>query len=384
MAVVSEGPSGFSNRIQSVAQSDTTRMFELAARLRQQGRNIISLAVGEPDFDTPQPIIEATQAALTDRATRYGPVAGLPELRRALADGMAGLGPENILITNGAKQGLYALFQVLCDPGSEIIVPRPCWVSFTEQIKLAGGTPVLVDTVNHQLDLAAIEQAISLRTRAILINSPNNPTGAVYPKEALAAVVKLARYHDLFIISDEAYHQIYFDDQAPVPMASLSRESNHVITVRSFSKHYNMTGYRIGYVAANDAVIQALTRHQSHTTGNVCTFAQHGALAALTMDQAIVARRREAIARCRDLAFHYVSELFPCEKPRGTFYLFPDVTEWLRPGESGADLALRILEKAGVALVPGDAFHGPGRLRFSFAVSEKALHQAFDQLRKIQ
>ena len=384
MAVVNEVPSGFSNRIQSVAQSGTTRMFELAARLRQQGRNIISLAVGEPDFETPQPIIEATQAALTDRATRYGPVAGLPELRRALADGMEGLGPENILITNGAKQGLYALFQVLCDPGSEIIVPRPCWVSFTEQIKLAGGTPVLVDTINHQLDLAAIEQSISPRTRAILINSPNNPTGAVYPKEALAAVVKLAQDHGLFIISDEAYHQIYFDDQAPVPMASLSRDSNQVITVRSFSKHYNMTGYRIGYVAANDTVIQALTKHQSHTTGNVCTFAQHGALAALTMDQAIVVRRREAIARCRDLAFHYVSERFPCEKPRGAFYLFPDVKEWLRPGESSADLALRILEEAGVALVPGDAFHGSGRLRFSFAVSENALHQAFEQLRKIQ
>jgi aspartate aminotransferase len=374
----------FAGRIRAVVQSNTTRMFELANELREHGRRIINLAVGEPDFDTPWPIIEATRAALENQATRYGPVAGLPALRRALADKVSGYGPENILITNGAKQGLYALFQVLCDPGTEIILPRPCWVSFTEQIKLAGGRPVLVDTIDHPLDPQAIKQAITPATRAIVVNSPNNPTGAVYDADALRAVVRLAEAHDLLVISDEAYQEIYYDDRVPVPLITLAEDPGRIITVRSFSKHYNMTGYRIGYVMADPEVIRLLARHQGHTTGNVCTFAQHGALAALTMDQTVVSRRRALLARRRDLAYQYVHERFPCEKPRGAFYLFPDATSRLRPGETSSDLALRILETAGVAVVPGDAFHGPGHIRISYAVSEELLHEAFEKMRKLK
>ena len=179
-----------------MGESGTTRIFTLAQTLRRQGLDIISLAVGEPDFDTPPPVVAATRRALADRKTRYEAVAGIEPFRHRLAGAFHGYGPASVIITNGAKQGLYSLFQVLLNPGDEVILSRPCWVSFTEQIKLAGGTPVLVDTRDHQLDAAAVGQAVTGRTRAVLINSPNNPTGAVYSREDLQAVSVLPRPAD--------------------------------------------------------------------------------------------------------------------------------------------------------------------------------------------
>jgi len=370
------------SRIQAIAESKTAKFFDLADHLRQQGRDVISLAVGEPDFATPDPVIKATRAALTQGQTRYGPVAGLGALRQKLADELGDAAPDNFLITNGAKQALFSLFQVLCDPGSEVIVPVPCWVSFTEQIKLAGGNPILVETPDHQLDPERIARAISRQTRAILINTPNNPTGAVYTAEVLTAVARLAKTHGLYLIADEAYHVCCFD-RPHVSVRDISPDPHRVITVRSFSKHYNMTGFRIGYVAADVAVIHALTKLQSHCTGNVCTFAQYGALAALEMDQTIVEQRREVLARRRDLAYELASALFPCVKAQGAFYLFPDVSQRLQSNQTSEDLALNLLEKAGVAVVPGEAFHGPGHIRISFAISEDKLQQAFERIRSL-
>jgi len=369
-------------RIQTIAESKTSNVFDLANRLHCQGRDIINLAVGEPDFATPDPVIKATQAALTARETRYGPVAGLSALRQKLADGFNDATAEHILITNGAKQALFSLFQVLCDPGTEVIVPAPCWVSFTEQIKLAGGSPILVETPNHQLDPDLIEKAISKQTRAILINTPNNPTGAVYGADALAAVAGLAQKHGVYLIADEAYHVCCFD-RPHIPVRDISPDPRRVITVRSFSKHFNMTGFRIGYVSAAPEIIEALTKLQGHVSGNACTFAQHGALAALEMDQAVVDQRRSVLAQRRDLAFELVSDLFPCVKAQGAFYLFPSISQRLRPGQTSGDLAMALLEKAGVAVVPGEAFHGPAHIRISFTVSEDKLHQAFERIRSI-
>lgn len=372
----------FSSCIQTIAESKTAKVFNRANHLRQQGHDIISLAVGEPDFATPDPVIKATKEALTNGETRYAPVVGIDALRQKLADGFEHAAPENILISNGAKQALFSLFQVLCDPGTEVIVPAPCWVSFTEQIKLAGGSPVLVETPGHQLDPDLIEKAISQQTRAILINTPNNPTGAVYGADALSAVAGLAQKHGVYLIADEAYHVCCFD-RPHIPVRDISPDPRRVITVRSFSKHYNMTGFRIGYVAADPAIIEALTKLQGHVSGNVCTFAQYGALAALEMDQDIVDRRRSVLSQRRDLAFELVSDLFPCIKPQGAFYLFPNISQRLRTGQTSGDLAMALLEKTGVALVPGEAFHGPGHLRISFAVSEDKLYQAFERIRSI-
>ncbi len=374
----------FSRRLAAVSESKTTRIFTLAQELRRQGREIISLAVGEPDFDTPAPVIAATQKALAEQHTRYGPVPGEPALRERLAQAFDGCTADHILVTNGAKQALYSLFQVLCDPGDEVILPKPCWVSFTEQIALAGGRPVLVETADDfQLDAARIRRAITARTRAVLINSPNNPTGAVYAPEAVAAVARLAAERGLYLISDEAYHAYTFDSRSHVAAATVSPDPARVVTVRSFSKHYNMTGFRLGYVAADKAIIQALARLQSHTTGNACTFAQHGALAALSMDQAVVAERCAKLQRRRDLALARTRELFPCAPGQGAFYLFPDVRSRLRPGETSADLAARLLDQAGVALVPGEAFHGPGHIRISFGIGPEMLARAFDKIREV-
>jgi aspartate aminotransferase len=373
----------FAQRIQLVGESKTTQVFAQANALRREGKKIISLAVGEPDFETPAPVIAATQRALGDQQTRYGAVAGLEDLRSRLAAEFPSYGPQNIIVTNGAKQALFSLFQLICNPGDEIILPQPCWVSFTEQIKLAGGRPVAVNTVDHQIDPQAVLAAVTPRTRAILINSPNNPTGAVYPEDALAAVAQIAEKHGLYVISDEAYNAFVYDGRRHVPMYRVMPDPQQVITVRSFSKRYNMTGFRLGYVAAHEAVIQGLTKLQSHLCGNVCTFAQHGALAALEMDQSIVEDRRTVLQRRRDLAYDQASRLFDCVKPQGAFYLFVDVSRHLYQNETSAALALRLLERAGVAVVPGEAFGGPGHIRISFGAGESELLAAFRKLNEV-
>ena len=372
----------FSERIGTVSESSTTRIFTLANRMRQAGRRIISLSVGEPNFDTPEPVIRATCQALADQVTRYGPVPGDPRLREPLAAEFSGYGPENIIITNGAKQALFGLFQILCNDGDEVILPRPCWVSFTEQIKLAGGTPVLVDTVDGRIDPAAIGNAVGPRTRAILINSPNNPTGAVYHRNALTRVAQIAADQNLYLIADEAYHAFTYDNQTHESLHHLAADPRRVITVRSFSKQYNMTGYRIGYVAADQTVIQALTRLQSHLCGNVCSFAQRGALAALEMDQQIVEQRRTILEQRRDMALTCTRALFECTRPGGAFYLFPDVRNHLKKNETSADLCMRLLEDAGVAVVPGEAFHMPGYIRISFGASEEDLRHGFEKIKE--
>jgi aspartate aminotransferase len=370
----------FASKCTQVAESGTTRIFTLAKQLQQQGREIINLAVGEPHFETAAPIIQATQAALNAQATRYGPVAGEPALRSALAQAFPGYTQNNILITNGAKQALYSLFQILCNPGDEIILPRPCWVSFPEQIKLAGGVPVWVDTPGHQIDPSAVEQRLSPRTRAILINSPNNPTGAVYGLQSLTEISNMASRHGISVIADEAYEAFTFDDLPRVRLFDLSEDKQPIITVRSFSKQFNMTGFRLGYVAAATPIIEMLVDLQSHLCGNVCTFAQHGALAALSLDADLLEQQRLTLQHLRDMAYTRARALFDCIKPRGAFYLFPDAGAYLQEGESDADLAQHLLEQTGVAVVPGQAFGQAGHLRISFAIEAEKLERGFDKI----
>ena len=318
-----------SKRIEAIEGSKTARFIPLLERLRQAGRSVISLAIGEPAFDTPLPVINATIEALNRQQTRYSDMAGLPELRTALARDFLGSGPENIAVFNGSKQALYAAFQAICEPGDQVIIPVPCWVSFSEQVRLAGGRPVFVPTEAHQLDVNAIEGAINPKTRAILINSPNNPTGAVYPRQDLERIVRLACEHDVFLVADEAYHFFVYDGLAHTSLYEWEDVRDRLIVTRSFSKHYAMTGFRVGYTVAPASVTDAMVRLHSHLTGNVCTFAQHGALAALEMDTDVLIRRRIDLQRQRDLAFEQATALFPCVRPQGAFYLFPDISAHL-------------------------------------------------------
>ncbi len=385
-AAMLTGEPHFSARIGKIGESRTTHISTLTQTLRRQGREIINLAVGEPDFDTPEPIISATRRALQEQRTRYGPVPGEPDLRARLAEAFAPFGYDgnSIVVTNGAKQALFSLFQVLCDPGDEVIIPRPCWVSFTEQVKLAGGHPVLVETTaDFQLDPQRIARAVTGRTRAILVNTPNNPTGAVYERAALAETARVAAERGIYLIADEAYHAFAYDHHPFRSALESAPDPRQVITVRSFSKQFNMTGFRLGYVAADKPIVTALSRLQSHLTGNVCTFAQYGALAALEMNPAVVDERRNRLQRLRDLAFELTRELFACSHGAGAFYLFPDVRPHLRNGETSEDMAARLLREAGVAVVPGEAFHGPGHIRISYGISEENLRLAFEKIKGV-
>ena len=372
-----------SARIQKIEGSKTARFIPLLEKMRRAGRSVVSLAIGEPVVDTPEAVIAATIKALQQQKTRYSEMAGIKALRAALAARFENCGPENIVVFNGSKQALYAAFQSLCNPGDQVIIPVPCWVSFPEQVRLAGGEPVFVPTVDHQLDVEAIRSAVNERTRAILINSPNNPTGAVYPRRELERIAELAVAHDLYIIADEAYSYFVYDNLPYTSFYDLEAVRERLIVTRSFSKHYAMTGFRVGYAVAPKEMAAAMVRLHSHLTGNVCTFAQYGALAALDMDEQVLARGRADLQRKRELAFDQVRELFPCIRPQGAFYLFPDISDHLRKNEHSGDFAARILETAGVAVVPGEDFGMDGHVRICFAAPEEQLKEAFKRIREV-
>ena len=239
---------------------------------------------------------------------------------------------------------------------------------------------MLVDTQNHQLDNAAIERAITPRTKAILINSPNNPSGAVYPITDIEKISRMAVEHNLFIVADEAYKAFVYDGCKHASPFDIEAVRNRTIVVRSFSKSYSMTGFRIGYVAAPRPMIAALSKIQSHLTGNVCTFAQYGALAVESLDDRWLIARQAEMQRKRDIAYQYASRFFRCTEPRGAFYLFPDVSMVLKSGETARELAERLLNEAGVAVVAGEAFGVAKHIRISFAVSDDELKKGFEQI----
>jgi aspartate aminotransferase len=373
-----------SDRINAIKPSATVKLSATIQGLRDSGVDVIDMAVGEPDFAVDAGILAATSAALESGHTRYGPAGGLPPLRRRLAAHFEGYDESNIIVTNGAKQALYSVFQVLCSRGAEVIIPTPCWVSFSHQIRLAGGRPILVPTqVDHLPDLEAIEQAVGPRTVALLMNSPNNPTGAVYPSAVVEALAEICQRNKLWLIADEAYHAFDYRGSnhfAPFDIPSLRRQ---LIVIRSFSKTYAMTGYRVGFAAAPSDVVQAMNRLQSHLSGNVCTFAQHGALAALDLPLDLIAGRRRRFAGRRDRAYALASELFDCQRPEGAFYLLASIRRYAERFKDDIELAAALIDRAHVAVVPGAHFFAPGHVRISFATSSGRMEEGFRRLQEV-
>lgn len=372
-----------SEKIENIIPSGTVAFTALIQELRAAGRDVIDLAVGEPDFAVDLPVLEATRQALDNGYTRYGPVAGLPALRENLATEFDGYGSENIIVTNGAKQGLFEIFQVICDVGREVIIPTPCWVSFEHQVTLAGGVPVLVPTKRHQLDVDAIARAVTDRTVAILVNSPNNPTGAVYDSESLRRIAEICRRNDLWLISDEAYASFIYGGQPVFSPFAFPDIRQQLIVVRSFSKTYGMTGFRVGYVAAPEEMIARLTTIQGHLTGNVCSFAQHGALSAAKVPPETLELRRQQYEARRDLAMDLCRDMFDVIEPDGAFYLFPDTARYQKRFEDSLELARYLLEKANVAVVPGEFFGAPGHIRISFATSVDRLTIGLNRIKDV-
>lgn len=372
-----------SSRARAAAESETLRLWAAAARLRRAGRDIVSLLEGEPDLPAPPAAVRATARALAAGQTRYSQAAGLPELRAAIADKLRTQNgvparPEGILVTNGAKQAVYEALQVLCGPGDEVVIPRPAWVTYPEAVRLAGARPVFVD------GLAGVRAGLSRRTRAVIVNTPNNPTGAVASAAALKDLVGLAEGADFAIVSDEAYEDLVYDGVRHVSVASLGRAAaRRAVTIQTFSKTWSMTGFRVGFLAAPPEFVSAAARLQGHMTGNVCTFAQHGALAALALPARQRERRRALYERRRDLACALAAPLFGFSMPEGGLFILADARRYLRGRiMDSAALAEHLLRRAGVAVVPGSAFGAEGFLRLSFCTPEARLIEGFRRIQE--
>ncbi len=384
-----------SERIKRVSPSQTLELNAKVAELRAEGKSIIALNSGEPDFNTPPPVIEAAHRAMLEGKTKYTPTPGILPLREAIArkllrDNRVEYDPAEIIVSIGAKFVLASAFQVLCNPGDEVIIPTPCWVSYVEMVKLAEGVPVLVPVKSdNRLDVDEVERAITPKTRIILINSPNNPTGAVYTEESLRRVAELAVEHDLFIITDEVYEKLIYGSTPHVSIASFSPEVRaRTLTVNALSKAYAMTGWRIGYAAGPREIIKGISAVQGHTTSNSTSFVQWASITALDECDEYVEFMRKAFEERRNYMFERVSALpgVNCPFPEGAFYLFPDVsgTFGKRAGDrvitDAPALADYLLDEAGVALVPGNAFEAPEAIRLTYSNSMENLIEAMNRI----
>ncbi len=377
--------------------SATLAMSARAKELKRQGKPVISLSAGEPDFGTPAPIAEAGIRAIREGFTRYTQNTGMPELREAICaklqrDNGLTCTPDEILCSNGAKQSVAMAVCVLCAEGDEVLIPAPYWVSYPEMIRLAGATPVVVPAgvnTNYRLTADALEAAITDRTQLLILCSPSNPTGSVYTKgelEALAAVLR--RYPGIYIVSDEIYEHVIYEE-THVPIASLPGMQERTVTVNGFSKCYAMTGWRLGYMAAPREIVKAAAKLQGQFTSAPSSISQRAGIAALGMGMSPIHRMVEAFHARRDYAHARVNgmEGCHCPKPEGAFYLFPQVSYYYgRRAPSGRtisdsqDLCFYLLEEHHVALVPGAAFGDPNGLRISYAASMDDIRVALNRV----
>ena len=387
-----------SARIKNMAASQTLAMSQKSSELRAAGIDIINLSVGEPDFNTPEHIKEAAKKAIDENHTHYPPVPGYMDLRQAIADKLTrenGLGytADRIVVSAGAKHSLSNVLLSVINPGDEVIIPTPAWVSYVEMVKLAGGENVLVPATIEQdfkITPAQLEAAITPRTRMVMLCSPSNPSGSVYSREELQGLVDvLVKHPEVMVLSDEIYEHINYTG-CFTSMGSFSEIADRVIIVNGVSKAYAMTGWRIGFMAGPLAVAKAVTKLQGQTTSGISTIAQRAALAAYAGPQKCVEEMREAFERRRDLVVRLASEIpgLKVNRPDGAFYLFPEVSAYLgrrygdRVIETDNDLCMYLLEEGHVATVSGSAFCLPGYIRLSYAAADEALVEAFGRIKE--
>lgn len=385
-----------SQRAQAVRPSATLQVSQRARDLQASGVDVINLGLGQPDFPTPAPIkADAIRAIEANQVDGYTATAGILPLRQAVADRLAQtqnvrVTADQVVVTTGAKLALYALFQVLVNPGDEVLLPAPYWVSYAEQVKLAGGHPVEVaPTATLKVTPEQLAAAVTPRTVAVVLNSPQNPSGVVYTPAELQALGEWAVQHDLWIIADEIYGELVYDQPTPIPsMLTLGGAIvDHTIVVNGVSKTYAMTGWRIGYAVGPQPIMTSLTQALSHMTGNPAAVSQVAALSALTGSQNPVALMKASFKERLDTIYPLLAALPGFRlpgKPAGAFYLFPDVREAmaLKQCTTTDQLVNRILEEAHVAVVAGEAFGLPGHLRISYATDKATLLAALDRIQK--
>ncbi len=381
-----------SRRAERIQPSATLTINAKAGEMKSRGEDVISLAAGEPDFGPPERVTERAIQAVKEGNTRYTPVPGTTELRGAAAgyfEHFYGVRaePENIIAGNGGKQCLFNLCQCLLDAGDEVLIPAPYWVSYPEMVGLADGEPVVLPTAPEEdflLDPDKIDEAVSERTKVLILNTPSNPTGCHYSQQRLDRIMERALAHDLYVISDEIYDQLIFPPAGPASAAPwLDSHPWRVAVVNGLSKSFALTGWRIGYVLAHKEIIQAMSKIQGQSTSNICTIAQEAAVAALEGSFDFLAEKREILAGRRDKALERIGSwsLAQCPRPDGAFYLFPRLDGYYSGSVTDStSMCTYLLEEAGVALVPGIAFGDDRCVRLSYALNDRDLERALQRM----
>ena len=382
--------------IQTVQSSPTLAVTALAAKLRAEGRDVISFGAGQPDFDTPERIRDDAKQAIDDGVTRYTNVAGMIELRNAIASHYNArgfdVGPEHVVVSCGAKFTIYALMQVLIEPGDEVLIPAPFWVSYPSQVKLAGGHAVFIsgeEATGFKLTAAQLEAAITPKTKLLVLNSPSNPTGAVYTREEMEALADVILAHKLPVVYDAIYGELCYGDAEFVDLATLKPGLDALtITVDGLSKSHAMTGWRMGFMVGPVHVARALSKLQSQSTSNITAFVQKASIGAFNGPQPELPEMRVHFERRRDLAVKLLCEIdgVTCPEPGGAFYVFPNFGAYL--GKVGPDgpinddvaLATFLLQHHEVAVVPGSAFGAPGYARLSYAISDAQIAEGISRI----
>ncbi len=383
------------SRVGALTPSSTLAITAKAKELKAQGKDVIGLGAGEPDFNTPEHIIEAAVQSMNEGFTKYTPSGGLPELKKEIAAKLkADQGLEyqlnEIIVTSGAKHGLYTLFQVLLDEGDEVIIPIPYWVSYPEQVKLAGGNPVYVEGLeqnNFKITPDQLKQKVTDKTKAVIINSPSNPTGMVYSQEELQALGEVCLEKGILIISDEIYEKLIYGEAEHISIAQLSAElKKQTLIINGVSKSHSMTGWRIGYAAGDSRIINAMTDLASHSTSNPTTPSQYATIAAYAGEQEAVEVMRSAFEERLEIIHGKLNNIpgISCIKPQGAFYLFPNAKEAaIMSGCKDVDeFAEVLLTEANVAVVPGSGFGAPDYMRLSYATSLDQLEEAVSRIHR--
>ena len=390
-----------SARISAISESATLAVDAKAKAMKAEGRPVIGFGAGEPDFPTPDYIVEAAvEAARQPKNHRYSPAGGQPELKQAIAaktrrDSGYEVEPAQILVTNGGKQAIYEAFAAIVDPGDEVIVVAPYWTTYPESIKLAGGIPVFVTTDESTGYLASVDQLEAARTdktKVLVFVSPNNPTGAVYPREQVRAIGEWADQHGLWVLTDEIYeHLVYGETEFSSLPVEVPQIADRTLVVNGVAKTYAMTGWRVGWIIGPEDVIKAASNLQSHATSNVANVSQAAAVAAVGGDLTAVEKMRESFDRRRRTIVRMLNEIdgVVCPEPQGAFYAYPSVKDVLgktvrgRTPQTSTELAELVLEEAEVAVVPGEAFGTPGYLRLSYALSDEDLTEGVSRIQKL-
>lgn len=387
-----------SKKANSISPSITLEITGKANELKAQGVNVMSFAAGEPDFNTPRNIIEAAIKAMDDGYTKYTKTSGIVELRKAICkklhqENNLNYSEEQIVVSTGAKQCLANTFLAILNRGDEVILQNPCWVSYTELIKLADGVPVIVncdENDGYKLSAKNIEKAVTSKTKAILLNSPHNPTGIVYNKNELEEIAQIAKKYNLIIISDEIYEKLIYDGEEHVSIASLSEDAyERTIVINGLSKTYAMTGWRVGYTASSTKLAKVMSSVQSHMTSNVCSISQYAALEALTGPQDSINMMKNAFEERRNFMMKKLEGIDEVSfiKPQGAFYIMVDITYFIGKSINGIkinnsiEFAKILLEEEKVAVIPGAAFGLENFIRLSYATSMEVIEEGLDRIK---